>query len=352
GKGFIPLHSASFCFRNSPAVVELIGGQFKSHKYDSFPATILQPDHPVMKGISSFVTLDETYVHDKISTNIEVLTERIEGDHLDPYTWVRSFGYGMVFYSVYGHDENTFNNQGFLDLVKSGIFWAVGEKAVEKLKAYSIANPKYYDGPVPNYERRDPAPRVQEALSPQQSMSLTQVPVGFELQLFAAEPDVVNPIYINWDERGRLWVIETVDYPNEIKDDDVGDDRIKILEDTDGDGKADKVTVFADKLNIPTSFVFSKGGIIVSMAPSFIFLKDTDGDDVADVREPLIGGWGKSDTHAQASNLRYGLDNKIWGVVGYSGFKGASGKDSLQFGNGVYRFTPDGKNLEFLSRTS
>src|SRR5690606_1806958 len=115
---------------------------------------------------------------------------------------------------------------------------------------------------------------------------------------------------------------------------------------------ADKVTVFADKLNIPTSFVFSKGGIIVSMAPSFIFLKDTDGDDVADVREPLIGGWGKRDTHAQASNLRYGLDNKIWGVVGYSGFKGQVGGQNMEFGNGVYRFTPDGSELEFLSRTS
>ena len=68
-------------------------------------------------------------------------------------------------------------------------------------------------------------------------MSLMQVPVDFELQLFAAEPDVVNPIYMNWDERGRLWVIETVDYPNEIKNDDIGDDRIKILEDTNGDGR-------------------------------------------------------------------------------------------------------------------
>ena len=69
--------------------------------------------------------------------------------------------------------------------------------------------------------------------------------------------------------------------------------------------------------------------------------------------QPILTGWGKSDTHAQASNLRYGLDNKIWGVVGYSGFyNGKKGKDSLAFGNGVYRFNPDGKNLEFLSTTS
>ena len=78
GKGFIPLHCASFCFRNSPEVVEMIGGQFKSHRYDSFPAVITQPDNPVMKGITSFVTKDETYVHDKISKNIEVLQKGLK----------------------------------------------------------------------------------------------------------------------------------------------------------------------------------------------------------------------------------------------------------------------------------
>src|SRR5690606_29772281 len=182
-----------------------------------------------------------------------------------------------------------------------------------------------------------------------------QVPVGFELKLFASEPMIFNPMYMNWDEKGRLWVIETVDYPNEVKDDDLGDDRIKILEDTDGDGKADKVTTFAEKLNIPTSFVFSNGGIIVSQSPSFLFLKDTDGDDVADVREDILPGWGKNDTHAQSSNLRYGVDNDIWGMVGYSGFDGVSqqgGTDSLSFDNAMYKFDPNTRQIEHLGDAS
>jgi putative membrane-bound dehydrogenase-like protein len=352
GKGFIPIHCASYCFRNSPEVVEMIGGQFKTHGYDSFPSVIIEPNNPVMKGVHNFTTKDETYVHDKISKNIEVLMERVDRDHHEPYTWIRPYGKGRVFYTAYGHDEITFNNPDFLQLVKNGIMWAIGDEVKANLDAFKIADPKYFDGPVPNYEKRDPAPKVQQSLTPAESMSLIQVPVGFELQLFASEPDIINPIYMNWDERGRLWVIETVDYPNEIKTDDRGDDRIKILEDTDGDGKADKVTIFADKLNIPTSFVFVNGGIIVSEAPSFLFLKDTTGDDKADVRETLITGWGKSDTHAQASNLRYGLDNKIWGVVGYSGFDGKVGNKPFRFGSGVYRFTPNGKDLEFLSTTS
>lgn len=353
GKGFIPLHCASWSFRNNAEVVALIGGQFKSHKYNSFPAVIVKSDHDVAKGIAPFVTEDETYVHSKLASDIQVITERVEGDHHEPYTWVKNYGQGRVFYTAYGHDDKTFNNQGFLNLVRNGILWAVGDRAKENLSQLHLANPKYFEGPVPNYEKRNPAPQVQESLSPEQSMSLMQVPVGFELQLFAAEPMVVNPIYINWDERGRLWVIETVDYPNEVKDDDIGDDRIKILEDTDGDGKADKSTIFADKLNIPTSFVFSNGGIIVSMAPEFVFLKDTNNDDKADIKQSLLKGWGKRDTHAQASNLRYGVDNKIWGVVGYSGYyNGKKGKDSVSFGQGVYKFDPNTKALEYLSGTS
>ena len=352
GKGFIPLHCASYCFRNSNEVVEMIGGQFSTHKVDSFPAVIIKPEHAVMKGINAFITKDETYVHTKLSKNIEVLSERVEGDHHEPYTWVRPYGNGRVFYTAYGHDEITFNNPGFLNLVRNGILWAVGDKARASLAAYHLAQPTYSDAVIPNYENRNPPPKFQAPLSPSESMSLMQVPPGFELQLFASEPNIINPIFMNWDEKGRLWVIETVDYPNEVKDGDIGDDRIKILEDTDGDGKADKTTIFADKLNIPTSFVFVNGGIIVSEAPSFLFLKDTDGDGKADVRQPILTGWGKDDTHAQASNLRYGLDNKIWGVVGYSGFNGKVGDSAMRFSSGLYRFTPDGKKLEYLSTTS
>ena len=110
-----------------------------------------------------------------------------------------------------------------------------------------------------------------------------------------------------WDHRGRLWIAETIDYPNNLQPPGEGHDRIKICEDTDGDGKADKFTVFADKLSIPTSLAFANGGLIVHQAPDTLFLKDTDGDDKADVRKVLFTGWGTDDTHAGPSNLRYGL---------------------------------------------
>ncbi len=205
---------------------------------------------------------------------------------------------------------------------------------------------------VANYEKRPEPLTFQHPFSVKGSMERTQVPADMRLVLFAAEPDIMKPIAFAWDERGRLWVCETRDYPHGVSPDGEGHDDIKICEDTDGDGKADKFTVFADKLNIPTSITFARGGVIVSQPPRLLFLKDTNGDDKADVREDLITGWGIGDTHAQASNLHYGYDNWIYGCVGYSGFKGTVGGKAMQFAQGTYRFRPDGSALEFLHQFS
>jgi putative membrane-bound dehydrogenase-like protein len=200
----------------------------------------------------------------------------------------------------------------------------------------------------------DPIKRMQKPLDPEESLKHVVTPVGFEVKLFATEALLGGgkPICMNWDERGRLWVALTLDYPNEKRPDGQGRDRIVILEDTDGDGQADKVTVFADKLSIPTSLTFWRGGVIVQQAPHTLYLKDTDGDGKADVRQVLFTGWGTYDTHAGPSNLRYELDNWIYGIVGYSGFDGVVGGQPLRFGQGFYRFRPDGSRLEFLRSTN
>uniref|UniRef100_UPI004047FE01 PVC-type heme-binding CxxCH protein n=2 Tax=Algoriphagus sp. TaxID=1872435 RepID=UPI004047FE01 len=351
GKALIPLHSGSFCFRNSDWYVQAVGGQFSTHGTGRFTTQLLEPTHPILQEISEFETWDETYVHSQINPDIQVLMERQEGDKKEPYTWIRNEGEGRVFYTAYGHNEETWKQPEFHKLLANGILWAVGEKVTQLLADYKIPTPQFQDAEIPNYEKRDPAPRYQLPLSPEESMKLVQLPIEFEMELFASEPMIINPMAMAWDERGRLFVIETVDYPNEVRTEG-GNDRIKILEDTDGDGKADKVTVFADKLNIPTSIMAVNGGVLISMAPDFIFLKDTDGDDVADVREVMITGWGKSDTHAGPSNLKYGFDNKIWGVLGYSGFRGDVGGQVHSFGQGVYRFTPDASSLEYLGNSS
>jgi putative membrane-bound dehydrogenase-like protein len=189
---------------------------------------------------------------------------------------------------------------------------------------------------------------MQLPISPAESHRHIVTIPGFRTELWASEPEILKPICMAWDERGRLWIAETIDYPNELQPAGQGRDRIKICEDTDADGKADKFTVFAEGLSIPTGMVFARGGLIVVESGHTLFLKDTNGDDKADERRVLFEGWGMGDTHATASNLRYGPDNWIWGVVGYSGFDGDVGGKRVRFSMGVYRFKSDGSQLEFV----
>ncbi|HVX61888.1 MAG TPA: PVC-type heme-binding CxxCH protein [Pirellulales bacterium] len=363
GGGFVPLHCASYCFRNSAQVVALIGAQFQHHGTGVFETKVVDAEHPIMQGLEPFSTWDETYVHEKHNEqNRRVLQVRAEGDREEPWTWVRTHGKGRVFYTAYGHDGRTWSQPGFHALVERGIRWAAGKGEVFDSNYRPAADVKpfeYAKARLPNYLPKQkwgtqgkPIETMQAPISPDESMKHMQLPHGFEPQLFAAEPDIAKPIAMAWDHRGRLWIAETVDYPNNLQPQGAGHDRIKICEDTDGDGRADKFTVFADKLSIPTSLAFARGGLVVHQAPDTLFLKDTDGDDRADLREVLFTGWNTNDTHAGPSNLRWGFDNWLWGIVGYAGFQGKVGDEEHQFRTGFYRFKPDGTKFEFLRNTN
>ena len=128
GHGLVPIHCASFCFLNSPKYIELVGGQFKSHGTGVFKETIVNSEHPVMKGITPIESWDESYVHSKHNTNRIVLAERRDDKGSEPYTWVREAGKGRVFYTAWGHDQRTWTNAQFVALIDNGIRWAVGHK--------------------------------------------------------------------------------------------------------------------------------------------------------------------------------------------------------------------------------
>ncbi|WP_461133221.1 PVC-type heme-binding CxxCH protein [Spirosoma lituiforme] len=366
GHGIIPVHCASFCFRNSPEYVDkVVGGQFWRHRMDTIQTHFTQPNSPIVAGLPSFKAYDETYLHSHLQADNNVLAVReVKADQFkdlsdagrpnakeEPYTWTRQYGKGRVFYTAYGHDERTWSQPGFQQLLERGILWAVGDevkKLHDDLKPQPFA---YTEAQLPNYEKR-PGPQLeQKPLSPEESMKHLQVPVDFTLGLFAHEPNVMHPIAIAWDERGRLYALVTKDYPNERKPEG-GSDYIVICEDTDKDGKADKFTNFAEGLSIPTGMAFGNGGLYVSQAPHMLFLQDTNGDDKADVKKVVFTGFGTFDTHAGPSNLHYGFDNWIWGSVGYAGFKGKVGADSVKFSQGFFRFKPDGSKLEYVTSTS
>lgn len=372
GKGFVALHCASFCFRNSPKFVELVGAQFQRHGGEVFRVERAVPDHPIMKGYGGFESWDETYIHSRHNEKDRTVLEyRVQGGQADgrrnePWTWIRTQGKGRVFYTAWGHDQRTFGNPGFHNLVERGIRWACGQDPsvvpdfvsaattqFEPLPMTSIAKdaPKfeYLDvGPkIPNYrpgtrfgQQGEAYTQMQRPLSPTESMQHYSIPQGFRLELFAAEPDLAGkPVAMNWDERGRLWVCETVDYPNELQPRGEGRDRIRICEDRDGDGRADKFTVFAENLSIPTAIIFHRGGVIIQDGTETLYLKDTDGDDKADIHEVLIRGWALGDTHGGVSNFQYGLDNWIWAMQGYnnSAPEYGDGKKSTSFRQGFFR---------------
>jgi putative membrane-bound dehydrogenase-like protein len=353
GHGLVALHCASYCFRNSPRYVALVGGQFKSHQTGVFRVRIDRPDHPALKGVQEFEAWDETYTHTKLSDDRETLMTRPDGGSGEPWTWVRPEGKGRVFYTASGHDERVFTNPGFQSLVAQGVCWAAGKPeftwTTAPFATLPAALPNYLEGPRTNPGRFS---AMQAPLTVAESMRHISTPGGFRVALFAAEPDIVKPIAINWDDRGRAWIAETVDYPNDLLPPGQGHDRIKICEDTDGDGKADKFTVFAEGLSIPTSLVHAAGGLIVAQAPDMLFLQDTDGDDRADLRKVLFTGWGTRDTHSGPSNMRLGHDGWIYLTVGYSGFDGTVGGEHLVFKQAVLRMRPDGSKLEVLTSTS
>ena len=150
-----------------------------------------------------------------------------------------------------------------------------------------------------------------------------QIKKGFHLEIVAAEPLVVDPIDISFDENGRMFVIEMRDY-SEMRNVTPHLGRVRLLEDTDGNGTYDRSTIYADDLPWPTSVTCFDGGIFVIASPDILHFKDTNGDGRADVRRVVFTGFGaglddKLNMQALANCLRWGLDNRIHGQTAGNG---------------------------------
>lgn len=341
GGGLVVVHCGSYAYGNSDAYTRLVGGRFLRHGAEDFRARIVDAQHPAMCGVTSYTGWDETYEHDRLAKDIRVLMTRDTAAGSEPYCWVREQGAGRIYYNALGHDLRAWGHPAFQRMIAQGILWAAG-RANDELP------------PVPRIPAMLPAlePDAPAPLSPEDSMRRMHLPEGFQVALFAAEPDIVKPIAMCWDARGRLWIAESLDYPNNPLPEGQGNDRIKLCEDTDGDHRADRFVVAAEKLNIPTGITPYKDGLIVACMPDILFLRDTDGDDVMDTKEILYTGFERWDTHAVVSNLRYGFDNWIWATVGYSGGRLDINGRRIEFQQGIIRFRPDGSDFEYLTRTS
>jgi putative membrane-bound dehydrogenase-like protein len=200
---------------------------------------------------------------------------------------------------------------------------------------------------VPHAQDRPPGP----ALSPQEAIAKMQLPPGFCAELVAAEPDLINPTAMTFDERGRIWVCESIEYPR--KEPGIGRDRVKILEDKDGDGRFETVKIFKDGLNIPCGIAIGNGGVYVTNSPDVLFLRDVNGDDVADSEEVIVTGFGRADTHELPNSLTWGPDGWLYGMNGVfnpAKVKEGPGENKIyEFTCAIWRYHPPTRKFELYA---
>ncbi len=196
--------------------------------------------------------------------------------------------------------------------------------------------------------------RASDPLSPAESLKKIHVSPGYRAELVASEPLVLDPVAIDWDTSGRLWAVEMADYPLGMDGKGKPGGRVRVLEDTNGDGIYDKSHLFADGLSFPTGLITWRNSVIVTAAPEIIFLRDTDGDGKADVRQVLFSGFLEGNQQLRINGLRWGLDNWVYCAVGghYRGYGAATkikshltGKE-IALGSRDFRFRPDTGEFE------
>ncbi|TDE12157.1 dehydrogenase [Dyadobacter psychrotolerans] len=193
--------------------------------------------------------------------------------------------------------------------------------------------------------KENPDPDVQKELAS------FKVAEGFEVTLWAAEPLVAKPIQMNWDADGRLWVVSSTAYPH-LKTGEVANDKIFVIEDTDGDGKADKTTIFAEGLMTPTGILPGDGGVYVANSTEILHFADTDGDGKADKKRRILNGFGTGDAHHLIHTFRWGPEGDLYfnqSIYIYSHVETPFGTKRLE-GGGVWQLNPKTLELDVYAK--
>ncbi|GIL21729.1 MAG: hypothetical protein BroJett042_02420 [Bacteroidota bacterium] len=208
-------------------------------------------------------------------------------------------------------------------------------------------NEDKYSGALFNENIRTTDPRT-----PEEERKGFKLPPGFEIQLFASEPNIDKPINMTFDAKGRMWVTQSFEYPFPTQVGSKSTDKLTILEDTDHDGVADKFTVVSDTLNIPVGVLPLTDGNLVFSVPNLYKFANTGGDEKPEWTKKLIGPFGFQDTHGMVSNFIRGYDGWVHGCHGFTNLSKIAGADgdsiTLLSGN-TFRLRPDGSRIEQMT---
>ncbi|MBI3414908.1 MAG: ThuA domain-containing protein [Verrucomicrobia bacterium] len=395
GKAVVGIRTASHAFDATPPDaehdswpkfdLEVLGSHYENHynnKPPKDPTTLVKviPEavtHPVLTGIPAQelpVTSHLYKYRNHANTMTPLMTGRIEGrpDVVERVAWVYTGNNRRVFYTSLGGPED-FQQPFFRRLLLNGVLWALNKPIppAEKVATSSAVS------------ARTIAQETQEnPLGPEESLARFKVADDLEIEQVLAEPIVAQPVFLNFDERGRMWVVQYRQYPHPaglkmMSHDNVwravydkvppppphhfrGEDKITIHEDTDGDGKFDKHTTFVDGLNICTSVERGRGGVWVLNPPYLLFYRDENNDDVPDGDpEVRLAGFGLEDTHSVANSLRWGPDGWLYGAQGSTVTAnifsyGADGKPLnakpiYSQGQNIWRYHPETRRYEVFA---
>jgi putative membrane-bound dehydrogenase-like protein len=214
--------------------------------------------------------------------------------------------------------------------------------------------PTSFNGTQPNTDL------TRAPLTPRESLNSIHVPEGYRVHLVASEPEVLDPVAFDWDEFGRLWVVEMADYPLGMDGAGKAGGRIRRLEDLDGDGTFERSTLFADELSFPTGILTWGTGVIVTAAPEILYLQDTTGDGRADRREVWFSGFNEGNQQLRVNGLRWGLDGWVYCANGghHAGYgtetQAVSHRNGhrLKIGSRDFRFHPETGEIQLESGPS
>ncbi len=358
--------------------VDILGCSYQGH-YNNVPPNApptlvwVLPEitgHPILAGISTNVFRVTSHLYkcrDLAATVTPLMVGRVENQSaVEPVAWVNTDQNRRVFYTSLGSPDD-FRQPFFRELLRNGIFWSLdlpapGDRALRAGSAVAAGSG---------------GARQDHPLSPAESLTRFKVPADLQIDQVLAEPAVRQPVFLNFDERGRMWVVEYLQYPfpaglKMLSHDSVwravydkvppppphqfvGADRIEIYEDA-GNGLFRKYKTFAQGLNIVTAAVKGRGGVWVLNPPYLLFYPDKNNDDVPD-GDPVVKleGFGLEDTHSVVNSLRWGPDGWLYGCQGStvtaSVLRPGLDREPIAhtMGQQIWRYHPETQHFEVFS---